>query len=73
MEITLTKSGNEPWTEVVKGDQRGIYRTDGKDLFVFDEIINSNVVRIKNGEVYILSQQHQARIMFHKHLLNPLW
>ena len=34
---------------MVKGDQRGIYRADGKDLLVFDEIINSRMVRLISG------------------------
>ena len=43
--MTLTKSkNNEPWLEVAKGDQRGIFRADGKDLLVFDEIINNKTV-----------------------------
>ena len=47
LEITLMKSkSNEPWLEVVKGDQRGIFRADSKDLLVFDEIINSKMVNI---------------------------
>jgi hypothetical protein len=47
LEITLAKGDDsEPWSEVVKGDQRGIYRADAKDLLVFDDIISA--VRITN-------------------------
>ena len=42
----MKSKSNEPWLEVVKGDQRGIFRADGKDLLVFDEIINSKMVNI---------------------------
>ena len=34
---------------MVKGDQRGVYRADGKDLLVFDEIINSRMVRLMSS------------------------
>lgn len=45
LEVTLTKCNNEErWTEVVKGDERGIFRADGRDLLVFDEITISRKV-----------------------------
>ena len=46
LEVTLMKSSsnNESWTEVVKGDQRGIYQVDGKDMTVLGDIINTQMV-----------------------------